>query len=91
MGGEVIREYKPEDLERLKQIHARQGFDYAFPDLADRNFLTRLVIEEDGRVEMAALARLTTELFLLVDPQAGTAAERWERLQRLQGAVEEDL
>lgn len=41
-----IREYKPSDLARLRALHAAQNFDYAFPDLTDPLFLTKLVLEE---------------------------------------------
>jgi hypothetical protein len=41
-----IREYTPDDLAVLRSLHAAQNFDYAFPDLADPLFLTKLVLEE---------------------------------------------
>ncbi len=67
----LIREYTPADLDALRRMHARQGFDYAFPDLADPIFVSKLVVEDDGgRAVMASLARLTCEMYLL----AGTAA-----------------
>jgi len=43
-----VREYKDSDVAQLKAIHARQGFDYAFPDLANPLFITKLVLEEDA-------------------------------------------
>jgi hypothetical protein len=64
----LIREYTPADLDALRRMHARQGFDYAFPDLADPIFVSKLVLEDDhGRPVMASLARLTCEMYLLVD------------------------
>jgi hypothetical protein len=64
----LIREYTPGDLDALRRMHARQGFDYAFPDLADPIFVSKLVVEDDhGRAVMASLARLTCEMYLLVD------------------------
>ena len=64
----LIREYTPADLDALRRMHARQGFDYAFPDLADPIFVSKLVVEDDdGRAVMASLARLTCEMYLLVD------------------------
>src|SRR5712692_40601 len=45
----LIREYTPGDLEALRALHAAQGFDYAFPDLADPLFISKLVLE-DGPV-----------------------------------------
>jgi hypothetical protein len=68
----LIREYTPADLDTLRRIHARQGFDYAFPNLDDALFVSKLVVEDDsGSVAMASLARLTCELYLLMDPAAG--------------------
>ena len=55
-------------------MHAQQGFDYAFPDLVDPIFISKLVVEDDdGRVVMASLARLTCEMYLLVDRDADSA------------------
>jgi hypothetical protein len=63
-----VREYTEADLDALRRMHARQGFDYAFPDLADPIFISKLVVEDDnGRPVMASLARLTCEMYLLVD------------------------
>ncbi len=62
----LIREYTPADLDALRRMHASQGFDYAFPDLSDPIFISKLILEDDsGRPVMAALARLTCEMYLL--------------------------
>jgi len=64
----LIREYKESDLDALRRMHASQGFDYLFPDLSDAIFISKLVVEDDdGRPVMASLARLTCEMYLLVD------------------------
>jgi hypothetical protein len=88
----LIREYKESDLDALRRIHARQGFDYAFPDLRDPIFVSKLVAEDDaGRPVMASLARLTCEMYLLADPDAGTPRDRYQRLLALHQAGERDL
>jgi hypothetical protein len=88
----LIREYTPADLDALRRMHARQGFDYAFPDLADPIFVSKLVVEDgDGRAVMASLARLTCEMYLLADPGAGNPRERYARLLSLHLAGERDL
>jgi hypothetical protein len=93
----LIREYTPADLDALRRMHARQGFDYAFPDLADPIFVSKLVVEDnDGRAVMASLARLTCEMYLLVDRDggalgAGNSRERYGRLLALHAAGERDL
>jgi len=92
-----IREYTPDDLDALRRMHASQGFDYAFPDLADPIFVSKLVVEnDDGRAVMASLARLTCEMYLLVDrdnggPGAGKPRERYAQLLALHAAGERDL
>jgi len=72
-----IREYTEADLDSLRRLHAQQGFDYAFPDLRDPIFVSKLVLEDDaGQVAMASLARLTCEMYLLLnrDGEKATAA-----------------
>ncbi len=88
----LIREYKESDLDALRRMHAQQGFDYAFPDLADPLFVSKLVVEDDeGRAVMASLARLTCEMYLLVAPGEGKPRQRYERLLALHSAGERDL
>jgi hypothetical protein len=88
----LVREYRDGDLDTLLRMHARQGFDYAFPDISDPIFLSKLVVEdESGRAVMASLARLTCEMYLLADPEAGSPRERYGRLLALHSGGERDL
>ena len=88
----LIRPYTEADLDALRRIHAQQGFDYAFPDLADPIFISKLVVEDDaGRAVMASLARITCEMYLLADLAAGTPRDRYERLIALHAAGKRDL
>jgi hypothetical protein len=88
----LIRGYTEADLDALRKMHARQGFDYEFPDLADPIFVSKLVVEDDaGRAVMASLARLTCEMYLLADPGAGKPRERFARMLALHRAGERDL
>jgi hypothetical protein len=88
----LVRAYTESDLDALRAMHARQGFDYAFPNLADPIFVSKLVVEDDaGRAVMASLARLTCEMYLLADPEAGNPRERYARLLALHRAGEQDL
>ena len=92
MSHRTVREYTPADLDALRRMHAQQGFDYDFPDLADPLFLSKLVLlDESGQPVMAYLARLTCEIYLLLDPDAGTPRDRYVRLQILQRAGKRDL
>jgi hypothetical protein len=88
----LVREYTHADLDALRRMHAQQGFDYAFPDLADPLFVSKLVVEDGaGRAVMASLARLTCEMYLLVAPREGNPRERYARLLALHSAGERDL
>jgi hypothetical protein len=88
----LVREYKESDLDALRRMHAQQGVDYAFPDLANPLFVSKLVVEDDeGRAVMASLARLTCEMYLLLAPREGKPRERYERLLALHRAGESDL
>ena len=88
----LIREYTEADLGALRRMHAQQGFDYAFPNIADPIFVSKLVVEDDaGRAVMASLARLTCEMYLFADPGAGNPHERYARLLALHRAGERDL
>jgi len=77
-------------------MHALQGFHYKFPDLGDPVFVGKWALEEADpstglRVNLAILARLTAEIYLLHDPMAGTPQERWLRFLKLHGAGEANL
>jgi hypothetical protein len=88
----LIRQFKESDLNALRHMHAQQGFDYPFPDLADPILVSKLVVEdESGRPVMASLARLTCEMYLLADPEAGDPRERFARLLALHASGERDL
>lgn len=88
----LVREYTDADLSALLAMHRAQGFDYPFPDLHDPIFVSKLVLEDQrSQPVMAALARLTCEIYLLVDPQSGTPRERYARLLELHRAGAADL
>ncbi len=52
----LIREYTPADLDALRALHAAQGFDYAFPDLADPLFVSKLILEEEPGAQTTVCA-----------------------------------
>ena len=96
-----IREYDDADLAALRRMHASQGFAYPFPDLRDPIFISKLVLEDNaGRPAMASLARLTCEIYLLVDrdekrdgkvADATSPRERYAQLLALHDVGERDL
>jgi hypothetical protein len=87
----IIREYCESDLDALREMHASQGFDYPFPDLSDPIFISKLILENEGRPVMASLARLTCEMYLLMDRSAGKPRERMRHLLAIHSAGEHDL
>lgn len=88
----LVREYTDTDLDTLLAMHCAQGFDYPFPDLRDPIFVSKLVLEDNaGKPVMAALARLTCEMYLLAAPKEGTPRERYTRLLELHRAGANDL
>ncbi len=83
-----IREYTNADLASLRALHSAQRMPYAFPDLANPLFLTRLVAESDDGCAIAAVfLRLTAEAYFLLDPTAGTPRDRWRALLLLHEAA----
>jgi hypothetical protein len=89
-----VREYQSEDLRALKRIHAEQNFPYAFPDLQNPLYLTKIVltqgVDSEEKILGAALLRLTAEAYLFLDPQAGTPRQRWQSLLLLHEAARSD-
>ena len=101
-----IREYRESDLAALRAIHAAQGFHYPLPDLSNPLFVTKLILSEaeaneespgaktdppqQEKIIGAALLRLTAEAYLLLDPEASTARDRWQWLLQLHAAAERD-
>jgi hypothetical protein len=87
----LIREYAESDLEVLKKIHVRQGFDYVFPNVASPLFVSKIVLEDSSVPVMASFARVTCEIYLLADPLAGKARDRYASMLTLHRAAADDL
>jgi len=68
-----VRAYEERDLEELKRIHAEQGFGYAFPDLGNPLFLTKLVLVEEGAGREEASREETMDSHSCRDGAPGTA------------------
>jgi hypothetical protein len=82
-----IREYRLADLDRIKAIHKKQGFQFDFPDLTDPTFAVGCVAAKNDEAQMATFLRVTAEAYLFVDPQAGTPRERWQALLQVHEQV----
>lgn len=80
----MVRDYREEDAEAVKEIHASQGFAYTTPDFANPLFLVKKVREVDGRVVAAMCLRLTCETYLFVE---GSPEAKGRSIMELQPEV----
>ena len=72
-----VRNYTPVDEKVLREIHAAQGLEYEFPDLSNPLYLVKVCgVDENGQVRAAGIARLTAEVFYLIDPKLDSADKR---------------
>lgn len=79
----TIRDYKAGDKDELKRIFRQQNFEYDLPDLNGVMLPIRMVLEHNSEIRMAAVARITAEVYFLIDNERGTPQERWEQFQQL--------
>jgi hypothetical protein len=80
----MIRDFKPEDLCSVLEIHKEQKFDYSVPDLSSPLVLVKKVREVDGRVVAVSFIRVTAETFLLVQ---GSPVEKARSIEELQPEI----
>ena len=70
----TVRDFRPEDMEALREIHAGMGLDYKMPNLGCPLFIIKKVLEIDGHVIGACCLRIECETYLFLhpalDPQA---------------------
>lgn len=81
-----IRGYRASDLERIEQIHKKQGLDYAMPRLSDPTFAIGAVASDSG-VQMAGFAKITAEMFLFLDHDYADPETRWKLFLALHESV----
>ena len=84
-----IREFRPEDLEKIERLHTNPA--YQMPQIDHPLVLIRkCVVDENDEPRMAAFGRLLIEAILFVDHSWKTPQERFEALLELQGATMEE-
>jgi hypothetical protein len=71
----VIRRFRPTDLARLKEIHAKAGYGFEFPEVSSL-FMARVIEDSEGNVVGLAGAQLEAQIFGIFDPDWGTPGER---------------
>jgi hypothetical protein len=82
-----VRPMEEEDVPELQRIHAREGWNYRFPEVATPLFPVRTVAEDMGRTVIASVVKVEAEVYLWMDHTWGTPAERWEALQEMHKEV----
>ena len=83
-----IRQLETRDLDRIRVLHNLMGAPYDLPNLADPTFVvTAGLVDEGGVIQAAAALRLTSEAYLLLNPEWGDAADRWLNVLALHESV----
>jgi hypothetical protein len=78
----MIRDFKPEDEAKLKEVHEQSKFDYVFPRLEDPLFIVKKVADEGG-VHQGIALKLEATVYIWVDHFWGEPESRWRSLQEL--------
>jgi hypothetical protein len=63
----TIRDYTPEDFERVRSLHEASGIDYRLPNLASPLFLVTKVVEYRGIIRQCGGLYLQVECYLFAD------------------------
>ena len=79
----VIRPYVSADRAAILALRAKHGEEFWFADPDDPINPLTVVAEDEGRIVAAVTARLSAEVFLILDPGYGTSLKRWGVLKRL--------
>lgn len=79
----IVRAYTDADFQRIKDLHTRSGLGYTLPTLSSEVFYSRRVIQDSDSIGMATFMRLTSEVYLVCDPEWRNPAWRMEALRQL--------
>ena len=85
-----LREYRESDLERLREIHRKQGFNFPFPEIDEAFACGCVAVDEQDCVQMAGFIKISSEAYLFSDRNAGTAKERWQALLGIHETIRRD-
>lgn len=84
-----IRVLDNSDRPRILELFESQNFTYDLPDL--RSFVAAQVLEDEGQIIQAVLARPTVELYFLGDPEWRTPQWRMEALRKIHESMRLEL
>lgn len=83
--GIMVRDISPDETVLVRELHARMGIDYQFPEISGPLFAIRkMVVDEDGDVQAAAAMKLIGEAYLWVNPDNGDYAKATDILRLAQ-------
>jgi hypothetical protein len=83
----AVRDVERADYAAIAAMHAEMQMDYRLPDLDSPLFLVRkLATDAEGRVLGCCLLRLTTEAYLILDPEI-SAPQKMKMMEALQPEV----
>lgn len=84
------RDLEESDIPRLKELWKQKGFECRTPDFTKMK--GTVLIDDEGIVREAALDRVTTELYFLVDHSKwATPGMKWTQFERLHEAERRSL
>ncbi len=81
-----LRILGPADQPAVGALYDATGLDFCLPSLEDPLVVLAAGVELGGRLALAALARLTAEIYLVTDRSVGHPAERLAALVALERA-----
>ena len=81
-----LRDFDSNDLHRILELHEKHEFE--LPDLNDaRMVVKKCLLDNRGKIRLAAFGRLQANAYLLVDGTWRTPEERYEAIQILEFAM----
>lgn len=86
----MFRDLRESDIAILREIHARVGYGFAFPDLQDM-VAVQIVEDHEGNVVGFAGAQLEAQIFGIFDPSWATPGERMRVFASLHLPIAEEL
>jgi len=70
------------NTDQIAKLHEESGFNYTMPNVLTPLFpIRRVVYGERGELVAAAFVKVEAEVYLIMDHNYGTPAERWEAVQ----------
>jgi len=85
-----VRDFASSDIEKAKEIHEANHFNFKFPDLFSPLFIIKKVVEVDGEVVAIVAGKIETELYLWVSHDNANPEQRWAAVQQLNEAFMEE-